>query len=406
MALTVSFLIALILIFWAARTLLRQQPPVRIATTHYGDLLTTVSTNGKVVPQFDFEAHAPFAGLVKTVYVHAGDHVTKGELLLSMDDSNARTQAASAYAALKGAQANYQMVRSGGTAQTRLAMQNSIQAAQGQLIASQQSLATLRKLASTGAAAPDEVAAAQQQANLNAANLASLEAQQRASVNTMDLAHAQAALNEAKQGYAAAQLLLEQSNVRAPFDGTVYSIPVMATQYVAAGSLLLNLADLQHLQIRAYFDEPEIGKLAVGQPLVIRWDARPNQVWHGSILRLPSSIITFNGTRNVGEVMVSIDNTEGELIPNTNVTVTVTVANLENVLIIPRDALHAEQGRSYVYRVINGKLRETPITVGSLNLTNTQVVHGLNPGDIVVLGSEATNGEPLSNGLPVEVERQ
>lgn len=406
LALSISFILALILIFWAARSLLRQQPPVRVATAHYGDLLTTVSTNGKVQPQFNFEAHAPFSGLIKAVYVHPGALVTKGQLLLSMDDSNARTQLASAYAALKGAEASYTVARSGGTASARLQLESSIRTAQTQLASSEQSLATLRKLETTGAAAPDEVASAEQQVSINRAELASLKAQQGAAVNTMDVAHAQAALHEAQQAYAAAETVLSQCNVRAPFDGTVYAIPVTATEYVDGGSLLLNLADLKHLQVRAYFDEPEIGKLAVGQPLTIRWDARPDQVWHGHLLRLPSSIITFNGTRNVGEALVSIDDTDGKLIPDTNVTVTVTVANLKNVLIVPRDALHAEQGQSYVYRVIDGKLRKTPVTVGSLNLTNMQITDGLKAGDTVVLGSEASNGVPLSNGLPVEVDHQ
>jgi len=97
---------------------------------------------------------------------------------------------------------------------------------------------------------------------------------------------------------------------------------------------------------------------------------------------------------------------DGALIPNTNVTVTVTVSDLKHVLIVPRDALHAEQGKSYVYRVVRGKLRQTPVKVGDLNLTDMQIVSGLKDGDVVALGSEATNGQPLSNGLPVDVEQQ
>ncbi len=110
------------------------------------------------------------------------------------------------------------------------------------------------------------------------------------------------------------------------------------------------MADLSKLQVHAYFDEPEIGKLQVGQPVLIAWDARPNEQWHGRILRLPSTIIAF-GTRNVGEVLVSIDDNHDALLPDTNVRVTVTVANESNVLVVPHDALHFEQGASYVYRL-------------------------------------------------------
>jgi len=402
--LVISFVVALIVIFLLARHLLREQPPIRVATVHYGDLISTVSTNGKVEPQVNFESHAPFPGVVKAVYVHAGDRVKTGQLLLSMDDSDAEAKLATAYAGVKGAQANYDIVRSGGTAQSRLELQGEIAKAQIDLNEAQHDLAALQKLELTGAASPGEVASAKERVQADQSSLQVLVQQRSASVNAMDVAHARAAVQEAKDAYAAAQAVVAQSNVRAPFDGTVYSLPVSATEYVQAGDLLLDVANLQHLQVRAYFDEPEIGELAVGQPITIHWDAKPNELWHGHVARLPSTIITY-GTRNVGEVLVSIDDVDGVLIPNTNVTVTVTVANLQNVLILPRDALHAEQNKSYVYRVVHGVLRQTPVTVGSLNLTNMQVVRGLKPGAVVALGSEATNGQPLSNGLPVEVEQ-
>ncbi len=402
--LIVGFVVALIIIFLVARHLLREQPPIRVATAHYGDLVSTVSTNGKVEPLVNFEAHAPFPGVVKAVYVHAGDHVTKGELLLSMDDSDAEAKLATAFAGLKGAEANYDIAKAGGTSQSRLQLQGEIAKAQIDLNQAKHDLAALKKLELTGAASPGEVSSAQERVQADASSLRVLQQQRSASVNTMDVAHARAGVEEAEQGYAAAQAVVSQSNVRAPFDGTIYSLPVSATEYVDGGSLLLEVANLKTLQVRAYFDEPEIGRLAVGQPITIRWDAKPNEVWHGHVTRLPSSIITY-GTRNVGEVLVSIDDVDGVLIPNTNVTVTVTVADLKHVLMLPRDALHAEQGKSYVYRVVHGKLRQTPVTVGDLNLTDMQIVKGLKPGDVVALGSEATNGQPLSNGLPVEVEQ-
>ena len=404
-ALVVGFVVALIIIFLVARYLLREQPPIRVATVHYGDLVSTVSTNGKVEPQANFEAHAPFPGVVKAVYVHAGDHVTKGELLLTMDDSNAQAKLATAYAGIKGAQANYEVAKAGGTSQNRLQLQGQIAKAQIDLNQAKHDLAALKKLELTGAASPGEIASAQERVQADESSLQVLEQQRSASVNSMDVAHARAGVQEAEQAYAAAQSLVSESNVRAPFDGTVYSLPVSATEYVDGGSLLLEVANLEQLQVRAYFDEPEIGRLAVGQPITIRWDAKPNELWHGHVARLPSSIITY-GTRNVGEVLVSIDDVDGALIPNTNVTVTVTVSDLKHVLIVPRDALHAEQGKSYVYRVVRGKLRQTPVKVGDLNLTDMQIVSGLKDGDVVALGSEATNGQPLSNGLPVDVEQQ
>ena len=401
-ALVTGFVVALILIFIAARMLLRSKLPVRVATVHMGDLLSTVSTNGKVEPKTNFEAHAPFPGLIKNIYVHPGQKVKAGQLLLTMDDSQAKANLASAYAGLKGAQASYDMATAGGPAERRLALSGQINSTQIDLSQAQSDLAALKKLETTGAASPSEVAAAQQRVAGDHSALKVLKQRQQAQINPLDVAHAKAALNQAEEAYQAARAVVSQSNVRAPFAGTIYNIPVSKTEYVQGGALLLEVANLDHMQVLAYFDEPEIGKLALNQPVVVHWDAKPSISWKGYIARMPSTIINY-GTRYVGEALVNIENKPHLLIPDTNVTLTVTVANLKNVLIVPREALHIEHGKSYVYRVVNGTLRRTPVTVGELNLTDVQIIDGVKAGQVVALG--ATNGQPLGDGLPVKVEQ-
>jgi HlyD family secretion protein len=260
----------------------------------------------------------------------------------------------------------------------------------------------LQKLERTGAASPSEVSAAKGRLAADTSSVQVLQQRQNSRYDPADLAHASAELRDAQAAYAAAQNSLQQAAVHAPFAGTVYSLPVARTDYVQQGDHLLSLADVSKLRVRAYFDEPEIGKLRVGQPVVIVWDARPSEHWHGHITRLPSTIITY-GTRNVGEVLVSLDDADGSLLPDTNVRVTVTVANVSNVLVIPRDALHIEQGGTYVYRVEGESLHRIPVTIGDLNLTDVQILSGLQTGDRVALGSTATNGQPLSDGEPVQV---
>ena len=166
--------------------------------------------------------------------------------------------------------------------------------------------------------------------------------------------------------------------------------------------MLLQLADLTKLQVRAYFDEPELGALHAGQPATIVWDALPDRVWHGRILRMPSTIITYT-TRNVGEVILSVDDADGKLLPNTNVKVTVTEQKLDNVLTIPREALHSESGKNYVYLLHGKVLRRQPVAVGARNLTQVQIVSGLKENATVALST--TNGEPLAEGVPVHIDR-
>lgn len=394
--------VALILVFYGVHMATRQKLPIRVATAELGDLQKNSSTNGKVEPepQANFEAHAPFPGVVRAVYVHSGETVPAGKLLLAMDDSQAREQLANALAALRGAQANYQVALHGGTPSQRITLQGNLQNARIARDQAEHDLRALRGLEATGAASPSEVSAAQQQLAADNSALRVLQQQQKNGYGSADVAHALAALQDAQAGYAAAQDALRQAVVHAPFAGTVYSLPVAPTEYVQQGDRLLSMADLKKLQVLAYFDEPEIGDLQVGQPATIAWDARPNQMWHGHIVRLPSSIITY-GTRNVGEVLVSLEDADGNLLPDTNVRVTVTVASESNVLVIPRDALNIEQGTTYVYRVAGGSLHRIQVTVGKLNLTEVQIVSGLKSGDVVATGT--TNGEPLGDGQPVDI---
>ncbi len=389
----------MIVVFYLARIATLTRVPVRTAVAQRSELIKTLPTNGKVEPQVNSEAHAPYAGLVKALYVHEGQHVSQGTLLLSMDDTDAKARLATAMAALKSAQDNYNSIVQGGTQAQRLSLSGELSRTQIDRDQAQRNLDALKKLQMTGAASSSEVAAAQTRLDTDNAALANLEQRRTNSYDASDLSRATATMADAEAGYVAAQKVLNEANVQAPFAGTVYLIPVSRTEYVNQGDLLLQMADLSKMQVRAYFDEPEIGQLHVGQPVMIQWDARPGKEWHGHIARIPSTIITYT-TRNVGEVLVTIDDADNDLLPNTNVRVTALVANEPNALNIPREALHTENGKQYVYLVRGGKLHRTSVVTGNINLTQVEILSGLKEGDVVALGS--TNGQPIGDGVPIE----
>ena len=394
--------ILLVIVFFMVRRLTREELPLRVAQATMQDLITTDSTNGKVEPQHNFEAHAPAPGTVKSLYVRAGELVPKGKLLLSLDDADAVAHSVGALASLRGAQANYQATEQGGTQEERYSLAGEMAKAQMDRDQAQHDLDALRKLVAQGAAAPSEAASAQQRLDAANTSLATLEKRQTARYSPADIAHSRADLEQAQAAYSAANTVVTDSNVRAPFAGTVYSLPVSVSEYVHPGDLLLQMADLTKLQVRAYFDEPELGALHAGQPATIVWDALPNHAWHGRILSMPSTIITYT-TRNVGEVLLSVDDADGKLLPSTNVKVTVTEQKLDNVLTIPREALHSENGKDYVYLLHGKTLRRQQVTKGALNLTQVQIVKGLAENATVALST--TNGEPLAERVPVHIDR-
>ncbi len=395
----VGVVAAAAVIFFGVRAFSHEKVQVRTARATHADLISTVSANGKVEPVEDFQAHAPGPGVVAKVFVQVGQHVERGAHLIKMDDSDALSKIASARAAEQAASTGLNNMQSGGTQDERLAENADLENALSQQKQAAATLTTTQLLQQKGSASASEVSAAQQRLTDAQARVSQLQARRQSRYSTGDLAaqrsqvaQARAAVQAARSGYAGV-------DIRAPFAGTVYSVPVSDYDFVQFGEALLNLADLNRIQVRAYFDEPEIGNLAAGQPVKIVWDARPNSVWHGHIQRAPTTVITY-GTRNVGESIISVDDARGDLLPNTNVTVTVTTSQVFNVLSLPREALHTDGPHDFVYRVVDGKLVTTPVQVGALNLTRVQITSGLTDGDIVALTS--TTNSDLKNGLEVK----
>jgi HlyD family secretion protein len=390
--------IAVAVVFYLVHLATRTRVPIRIATVVRGELKSTTATNGRVEPQVNYEAHSPFPGTIKQLYVREGDKVPEGKVLLSMDDTDVKTRIATALAALRNAQSSYDSTMKGGTQEERLSLNSDLAKAQVDREQAQRDVNALQKLQLTGAASANEVAAAQQRLAADDASLQSLQQRKTQRYDEGDIARAKSVFAEAQAGYSAALELLKEANPRAPFAGTVYSLPVSRTEYVQQGDKLLQMADLTKMQVRGYFDEPEIGKLQMGQPITIEWDAQRNKVWHGHVARVPSTIITY-GTRNVGEVLVTLDDADGALLPATNVRITVTIANKSDALNIPREALHTEAGQDYVYRVEKGVLHRVVVKIGNINLTQVEITNGLKEGDVVALGS--TNGQPIGNRVAV-----
>jgi HlyD family secretion protein len=391
--------VLIIIVFFTARSLTRDRLPVREVRVSHQALVNTVPTNGRVEPYPNYQYHSPVATTVKAVYVQAGDTVPAGKLLIELDDVEARARVATAESAVKAAEAALEAATHNGNQLER--QMSAADVARGTLERDQarRELDAITKLNATGAASHSEVAAAKQRLETAEASLHASDQSAESRYSPAEIARAQAALTDAQAGLAAARTVVAGSSYYAPIAGTVYTLDTQPSDFVEEGKLLLQMADLNHVRVRAYFDEPDIGKLAVGQPILIKWDAKLNRVWHGHIVRVPATVIIY-GTRNVGEVMVQIDDPDADLLPDTNVTVTVTTSNEPSVLTVPREALHSESGKPFVYKVVGDGLVRTPVTIGTINLTQVAIVSGLQDGDWVATGT--TNGQPLQEGVPIK----
>ncbi len=378
--------VVLVVVFFVSRQLTEDRIPVHAAVVTRSTLRSTSSTNGLVEPVRNYAFYSPLATSVTRIAVNEGDKVKAGQLLMQLDAVNAEARVAAATSGLRNAESSLDALRNGGSMADQQRLESNLQRARLNLQQAESEYKALSMLETTGAAAPSEVAAAKQREMLATEALNALKQRKTKPYSSIELQRAEAAVRDAQAALDAARSVLAQTTVIAPVSGTVYAVNVGRSDYVDEGKLLLQMADLSHERVRAYFDEPDIGRLAVGQPIRIVWDARPGAEWHGHITQLPSTIVSY-GTRNVGEVLISVDDPQDGLLPDTHVTVTVTTSSEANVLTVPREALHSESGKPYVFRIVDGRLVHAPVTTGTINLTDAAILSGLHEGDLVATGS-------------------
>jgi HlyD family secretion protein len=373
---------------------------VRATTVQRGPIRSLVSTNGKIEPIQNFEAHAPISTTVKRLLVKEGDHVRKGQLLLQLDDADIRTQAARAQAQVKTAQADQAALGTGGTQEEVITLTAQLLKAHSALDVAQRNLDALRRLQQEGASSPGEVRQAEDAVQRAQADVNLQEQKKKDRYSPPEVAKVQAQAGEAQAAYEAAEDALLKSSVRAPFDGIVYSLPIKQGAFVQNGELLLQEADLTHVLVRAFVDEPDVGRLLPGQRVEVTWDAIPGRTWIGAVSAVPSTV-KLRGNRNVGEATCTVDNLDFRLLPNINVGVTIVVAEHENVLTLQRDALRADETKPYVFEIVNDHLKRQPVEISLTNLTRVEITSGLSEGATVAVPAEEP--KPLVDGASVKV---
>jgi HlyD family secretion protein len=395
------------------------------------DLIATISGTGQVKPLTYVNVGATAFGRITHLYVKEGDHVTKGQLIATVEsqqpasqvqaqqatiDAN-KTTVDSYIAAEKTAEANLAQARAD-LEQKQLDFQRYQQLYKEQLVAKQD-------FDAKKALYDVDVATVQQrQAALAQAKAQTLSA--RSQVN-------QSVAMLKGNSY---QLGLTES--RAPFNGLVTNVPVREGETVvvgiqnAEGSTLMTLADMSVITAEVKVDETDIVNVKLGQPADVTIDAFPGRILKGHVTEVgdqallrTTGVATSQSTTGTEEakdfkVVVTLDQTTDELRPGLSATAKITTAHKPNALTIPiqalvqRDpeiekALAANAGKSsvvsastssaptrkpqpvqgvYVLHTDHKKTRANfvPITTGVTGATDIEVLSGLKDGDEIVTG--------------------
>ncbi|MGH9528630.1 MAG: efflux RND transporter periplasmic adaptor subunit [Terriglobales bacterium] len=374
--------------------------PVIATTVERSTIRSVVTTNGKIEPLQSFEAHAPVGTTIKKLFIKEGDSVKRGQLLVEMDDAEAREQAARALSQMRTSDAETSDMRSGGNQEEVLTLQSDLVKARTRRDAALRSRDALRRLQKNNAASPGEVKAAEEELERADADLKLLEQKQKDRYSRPEILRAQAQNGEARSAYAAARDLLSQLNVHAPFDGVVYSVPVRQGGYVNPGDLVLQEADLSKVLVRAFVDEPDVARLAPGQQVEVTWDALPGRVWDGTLTSVPATL-RLHGTRNVGETTCVVNNDDRKLLPNVNVGISIVTAEHKDALTVPREAIHLDDSKPYLYQILDNELERRDVETSISNLTQVEITGGIEQKALIALAS--TNSKPLHSGLIVKV---
>ena len=375
----------------------RGRPPqVTFARAARESISSLVSTNGKVEPAESGVAKAERSGAVKNILVRRGQHVEKGQTLVELDASDAQAELKTAEAKQAAIRVELQILSQGGRAADRAVIDTAIDKAKVDLRIAQDNYAQAVRLRDKKAGAEIDVRTAKETVDRVEAQIKAWQQQRASLVTPADHSSAEARLDEAKTAAQLAEARIRMSVVQAPISGTVYQFDLKPGAYLNAGDLVASIGRLDHVHVKVFVDEPDLGRVMIGMPVTITWDALPGRQWKGTVDSTPTEIVTM-GARQVGEVICDIKNPDMDLLPGTNVNAVILSETVENAITIPKEAVHREQGKTGVYLLDGDRVRWHPITQGINNTTRTQIQE-LKDGDSVALPSE----KPLKDGTVVD----
>jgi HlyD family secretion protein len=380
---------------WYAVMLRNQPPELAFARVVREPIVSSVPTNGKVEPIEWAEARAERDGPVQSISVQRGAHVEQGAALIELDSSEARAQLTAGEARVSQAQADLEVIEKGGRATDLTALSGELEREKLELAVAQKEYDSLARLQAKQAATGYEVSQAKDRVDRAQVQIRSLEQRRGALVVPQDRSAAEARLRDAESAVALAEDRIRKSLIRAPLSGTIYQFDLKPCTYLNAGDLVATIGQLDRVRVKVFVDEPDLGRVARGKPVVITWDGMPGRQWKGSVDKTPTQIVPL-GTRQVGEVLCAIDNPDNDLLPGTNVNVEITAEQAASALTIPKEAVRREVGQAGVFTLTGNALAWKKITLGVSNTTRTEV-EGLNENDAVALPSD----KPLKDGMIV-----
>ncbi len=429
---------------WAYRNFFAQaaEPPQQEREEHVverGTLLAMVNATGTILPESETTLSFKSPGRVAEVLVTEGQFVSGGDLLAELETADLEFAVAQAELALATAQAQWLRIQNPPSEHDIAAAEAALESARAsyrrllagpspeEIRVARTNLDQARAALDQAQAAYDQVAdrpdvamlpqalqlqqatityeAAQanfdlttrrpSEAELTAAQSAIAQAEAtlarlQEGVSDEDLLIAQLQVEQAQLSLEQARHQLDGTILTAPHKGTITQVGIQAGE-VTGGQPAFILTDLSQFHIDVTVDEIDIGRVAVGQPVTITLDALPGETLAGWVdeiadtARLDAGVVTY-------QVAVRLHPTEAPLRAGMTANVDIVTERREDVLLVPNRFVRIDRtsGQAFVDELAGEQIRPIEIQIGLRDETSSEVLAGLNEGDIVVLVKESS----------------
>ncbi len=356
--------------------LLQPKPvPANSVAVRRGDLSAAVNATGKVRAKKSARLALPMSGMIQSILKLEGDAVNVGEVILTLRADESQRRVRQAELSLQSRQLELARAKAA-------PRDEDIEIAR----------ASLRK-AMLAAAASEAAYTANSNAQTDAAR----------EIARADLDIARASFNRVTNGYSreeidglqnavtnaqleldSARTALAQTKLTAPFTATVTEITMREGELVGGFTPLATVADLSLLEIAAEVDEIDVAHVKVGQTVDVRFDAFPGERFAGRLTRLAPAASTQRGS-TVYAAVVEFDPRTFNVRLGMGANLKILTIEKTGVLLVPNRALKNAGTRKAVTLIEDGERRDVFVETGVTDGGETEILSGVNEGDLVLV---------------------
>jgi membrane fusion protein (multidrug efflux system) len=193
-----------------------------------------------------------------------------------------------------------------------------------------------------------------------------------------------------------AKARLDKSRIASPFRGILGLRRVSVGDYITPGQDLVNLEDIDPIKVDFRIPERHLGVLKEGQRIRVQVDAYPGAVFEGAVYAVDPQVDASG--RSIA-IRARLPNKDRRLKPGLFARVTLIIAERENAVLVPEQAIVPRGEQRFVFRVVDGKAALTKVATGQRRAGKVEIVEGLAAGDVVVGAGHLK----IRDGAPVTV---